>query len=241
MEIIYLAAGRGSRLKKETKQLPKCLVEINGKSILEHNLNFLQNFKRINIVTGYKSVLIKKKLAKYKIIKKNINFIYNREFKKTNMVYSAFLAKPKEKVIVICYGDIIFSSKIYNLILRSKIKNYIFVKKNWFNLWKKRMSYKKILADAEDIKIKQEELKSIGGHITKLPSYQYMGILKMKSAVFKKLKKFFLKNNNIIDFTTFINSAIKLKIVKFKVIKTNCYWFEIDTPKDITVTEKYLS
>ena len=224
MEIIYLAAGRGSRLKKKTRKIPKCLIKVSGKTILEHSYNFLLNFKRINIVTGYKSELLKKKILKNKIIKKNINFICNNKFKKTNMVYSTFLVNPKEEDIIICYGDIIFSSKIYNLILAAKMHNYIFVKKNWLTLWKKRMSYKKILLDAEDIKIKQGELKSIGGQITDVPQYQYMGILKVKSRVFKKLKKFFLKQNKNIDFTTFINYAIKCKIAKFKVIKTSCYW-----------------
>ena len=35
MILVILASGRGSRLKKETANVPKCLVKINGITILE--------------------------------------------------------------------------------------------------------------------------------------------------------------------------------------------------------------
>ena len=34
MELIYLAAGRGSRLKKKTSRIPKCLVKVNTTILL---------------------------------------------------------------------------------------------------------------------------------------------------------------------------------------------------------------
>ena len=85
MEIIYLAAGRGTRLKKKTSLIPKCLVKIDKKSIIDHNLNFLRKFKKINIVVGYK---YKKILRKFK--NQKFNFIRNHNYKKTNMVESTF-------------------------------------------------------------------------------------------------------------------------------------------------------
>ena len=59
---IILAAGRGSRMKKLTSEIPKCLTKIKGKSLLEMQI---KNFKRagisdIAIVTGYKNHLLQK-------------------------------------------------------------------------------------------------------------------------------------------------------------------------------------
>ena len=151
-----------------------------------------------------------------------------------------FLAKPIHKYIVICYGDIIFDNKIFHNLIKIK-SNTILVKTDWLTVWKKRMSNKEIIDDAEDIKIdKKNNLLSIGGKISKIPKYQYMGIIKLKIKSFKKLKKYYKKLNKKIDFTSFINLAIREKVIKFKVLKTKKYWVEIDTTKDILAANKIL-
>ena len=38
---IILAAGEGKRLRPITENKPKCLVEINGKSLLSHQISIL--------------------------------------------------------------------------------------------------------------------------------------------------------------------------------------------------------
>ena len=57
MKVIILAAGRGSRLGERTKDRPKCMVEICGKTILERCISSLEEAgihrDDIAIVTGY--------------------------------------------------------------------------------------------------------------------------------------------------------------------------------------------
>lgn len=36
MQLIILASGKGSRLKEKTSNKPKCLVKVNGKSIIDY-------------------------------------------------------------------------------------------------------------------------------------------------------------------------------------------------------------
>lgn len=82
MQAIILAAGKGTRLKNLTKNLPKALIKVSGKTLLEYCLEFLNKnqIKKIVIVTGYKANLIEEfinKLSKYKkeiIIAKNPNY-----------------------------------------------------------------------------------------------------------------------------------------------------------------------
>ena len=104
------------------------------------------------------------------------------------------------------------------------------------------MSQKEILKDAEQVIVKKNMLISIGDKITnKLPNYQYMGILKFKTADFFKLKIFYKKiNDHKIDLTSFINLALKNKIIKLNTSITNKNWFELDNLKDIKYTEKQL-
>ena len=57
MKAIIIAAGMGKRLKEATEDIPKCLLEINGKSILQSQLDVFRSLdiKDINIVKGYKA------------------------------------------------------------------------------------------------------------------------------------------------------------------------------------------
>jgi len=236
MQLILLSAGRGSRLSKGLRSKPKSLVKINKKPILEHNLKFFNLFKKKIIVTGYK----KKALESF--AKKNdFKIIHNSQYQKTNMVYSMFLpSKYIKDDVVVCYGDIIFDYKIYKLL--EKNDNIIPLNINWLKIWKKRMSKKKIKNDAENLHVKNNVLKSIGGKIDKTyPKYQYMGIFKIKKIKFLALKKFFLKiNRPKVDMTSFLNLAIKNCNLNFKIKKYRSFWYEIDNKKDLVITSKEL-
>jgi choline kinase len=238
MQLILLAAGMGKRLPKKFRNLPKCMATIKNKTILEYNKEFYEKFEHKVIVTGYK-----RQKLKYLIKKLNLSEIYNKEFKTTNMVHSLFKVRNiQSSNLVICYTDIIFDKTLFSNLNKLKSKNIMPLKKNWLNVWKGRMSVKKIFKDAEDLEIKDNTIKSIGSKIKKkLPKYQYMGILKITKNDFFKLKSFYKKiNNKKIDLTNFINFAIRNKILKINPIYTNKYWFEIDNIKDKRYAEENL-
>jgi choline kinase len=239
MQLIYLAAGRGSRLGKLTKKLPKCLCKINNKTILDYIIPIFKDFTKVIIVTGYQSLKVKNKLKKIK----NIELIENYSHKTTNMVYSMFLSSPyiNNDDLIICYGDIIFDLKIIKKMNTIK-KNIIPLNINWLELWKKRMPLHLIKKDAENVILKKNKIISIGEKIKdKIPKFQYMGLLKINNSDFKRLNKFFKRTNARISMTNFINLAISKKVIKFYALKSNLKWSEIDTINDKLVTEKIFS
>lgn len=61
MDFVILAAGEGKRLKPITLNKPKCMVRINDKSIIHHNIeviNEVDSTARIIIIMGYKSDIL---------------------------------------------------------------------------------------------------------------------------------------------------------------------------------------
>ena len=68
---VILSGGRGIRVKKYTRNIPKCLIEINGKPFLYHQLKYLKknNIKSVIILVGYLGTKVKSYLEK------NVDFI----------------------------------------------------------------------------------------------------------------------------------------------------------------------
>lgn len=63
-QAVILCGGKGSRLAPLTDEIPKVLVEINGKSILEYKLEFLEDLvDEVILVVGYKKEKIIEKLG----------------------------------------------------------------------------------------------------------------------------------------------------------------------------------
>jgi len=96
MKALILAAGIGSRLGEATKDLPKCLVPVNGKPILEYQLDALlaNGITDVALVLGYKKEKILAFLEskeKYKLM--NFTFALNLEYATTNSSYSYWQAR----------------------------------------------------------------------------------------------------------------------------------------------------
>jgi histidinol-phosphate/aromatic aminotransferase/cobyric acid decarboxylase-like protein len=110
-DIVILAAGIGKRLLPYTMEMPKCLVEVNNKSIIENVLDSLVPYSevinKIHIVVGYKKEDIIERLAgKYE--KLHINYIENEIFRETNNIYSLWLTGE-----FITHDLILFESDVY--------------------------------------------------------------------------------------------------------------------------------
>jgi glucose-1-phosphate cytidylyltransferase len=105
LTVVILCGGKGLRLRPLTKELPKPLIKINDKSILENIIKHFLNYKIKNfiIATGYKSVLIDN-FIKNKFKKHNIKTLYTG----INSDIIIRLKKSSEyskKYFLVCYGD----------------------------------------------------------------------------------------------------------------------------------------
>ena len=94
MQAIILAAGMGKRLKELTRDNTKCMVEVNGVTLIDRMLHQIekQHLSRIVIVVGYEG----QKLIDYigtLDIQTPIVYVNNEIYDKTNNIYSLALAK----------------------------------------------------------------------------------------------------------------------------------------------------
>ncbi len=120
MQAIILAAGMGKRLKELTQNNTKCMVKVNGVSLIERMLVQIQkqNVSRIVIVAGYEG----QKLIDYigtLGIKTPIEYITNPIYDKTNNIYSLALAKDElvKDDTLLFESDLIFEDSVLEALL----------------------------------------------------------------------------------------------------------------------------
>ena len=94
MQAVILAAGMGKRLKELTQNNTKCMVKVNGVTLIDRMLHQIdrKNLSRIIIVVGYEG----QKLIDYigtLDIRTPVVFINNPIYDKTNNIYSLALAR----------------------------------------------------------------------------------------------------------------------------------------------------
>ena len=112
-ECIVLAASQGS-LGELTKETPKTLLEVNGKSLLETQV---EEFNQI----GIKDVTVVRGFKKDKVKLSNIKTVDNDEYAASKELYSLYLAKDQIKEnTLISYGDIIFKRYVLHELLNDQ-------------------------------------------------------------------------------------------------------------------------
>lgn len=123
MQAIILAAGMGRRLKELTQNNTKCMVKVNGVTLIERMLRQIESrhLSRIVIVVGYEG----QKLIDY-IDTLGINmpivYINNPVYNKTNNIYSLALAKDwlcKEDTLLF-ESDLIFEDSVLDELLNDE-------------------------------------------------------------------------------------------------------------------------
>ena len=132
MQAIILAAGMGKRLKELTNDATKCMIKVNGVTLIERVLNQLEKLylSRIIIVVGYKSDNL---INFIKTLKINTKIIYvnNDIYYKTNNIYSLYLAKDYlvEDDTLLLESDLIFDSKLLDLLVKNEYPTLALVSK----------------------------------------------------------------------------------------------------------------
>lgn len=102
MKAIIVAAGKGRRLAPYTDDRPKCLVEINGRSILDRQLDAYRaaGVEQYAIVRGYR---------KEQIVVEGARYYDNDDYEHNNILTSLFYAEDAMAGgFLMSYSDIVF-------------------------------------------------------------------------------------------------------------------------------------
>ena len=132
MRAILLAAGMGTRLRPLTLNTPKSLIEVNGKPLLEGQIEFLKEkgIDEVIVLTGYLN-----KKFEYLKEKYGVKLVYNDKYNVYNNVYTMYLVKDYLADSYVIDADVYINRNF----IENKIDNSTYFtayKKDVKNEWK---------------------------------------------------------------------------------------------------------
>lgn len=235
MKAIILAAGRGSRMKHLTADLPKCLVKLRGKPLIEWQIKALRaaGINDIAVVTGYKKEL----LASYKLTE-----FHNSRWFDTNMVASLACADEwlQSEPLIISYSDIFYEKSAVMSLINCPEQLAITYDPNWLQAWRKRFGDP--LLDAETFSINSlNQIIDIGNKPSNVEEIQgqYMGLLRITPESWREivciLSKLSKKERNEVSITSILQKVIKNSKLSVIGVSYEGEWGEIDSETDLEI------
>jgi histidinol-phosphate/aromatic aminotransferase/cobyric acid decarboxylase-like protein/choline kinase len=131
-----LAAGMGRRLGVLTRNRTKCMIELNGRTLIERSLDILSglDLERIVIVIGFEGQDVRNAIGEsYGTVP--VQYIENAEYRTTNNIYSLFLARHAlaEDDTLLLESDLVYEAKIVDDLLAHPAPNVAAVDR--FHSW----------------------------------------------------------------------------------------------------------
>lgn len=228
MKAIILAAGRGTRLEKYTKNIPKGMLKVFGKSLIERQIEIFRKcgIKNIIIVTGYRAD---------KINFSGVKCYHNKNYDKTNMVASLFCAENEfNGDIIVSYADILFEKNILTQLIHYPGDIVVTVDMDWKDYWKARFG--NIDIDTESLVLDKDSILELGKanpEKEKLNA-RYVGLIKFSKNGIENVKKVYHQKEKMFQkayMTDLLQELIDSKI-RVKALKINHGWLEFDTVED---------
>jgi choline kinase len=235
VKAVILAAGQGTRIRSVHGEHPKCLIEVDNTTILDHQLDSLSlaGIRDVAIVVGYEKEQIINHVMKRKGRNlQRIHFIENPAFAITNNIYSLWLALEwlRGDSFIVLNADVIFDAEILDIAVRSKSPISMIVDPLW------RDETMKVIIHGN--RVMQMSKKILREHF----SGTYIGI-----TVFSKTiqPRFFDKMSSLISagrVNDFFNVAVQELVDEgVHVGYTNTdglAWAEIDDPTDLSFAQQ---
>jgi choline kinase len=219
-QAIILAAGQGRRLLPYTKERPKCLLEVGGKSILEHQVEALQaqDINRITVVTGYLGHRVQDVLGT------RAQYVENARYTTTSSMYSLWLARAAATDgCIILNSDVLFHVNILQALLASPHPSALAV------------DFDAVMAEEETkVRVTGERVQALS---KSLPTGdgENVGMLKFSAggsqALFRTIEKLLAQNHH----QAMVPFAVNTLVADFFVAAVPVHgwpWMEIDFPED---------
>ena len=241
MQGLILAAGKGRRLGEYTREIPKVMLEVNGKSLMLYALDRLseQRVTETIIVVGYKKEYILEKWGtEYKGMK--LRYVENDQYETTNNVYSFFLAtKYIHEELLMVEGDLLFAKNVLDCAVSNKHDcNIVVSKYNYATMNGTVVRSDGNKAISLTVKMFQQEGFDYE-NVWKTVNIYYFSESFIRK--FARMLEMYVETGNLSNYYELVLGAlIYLGDDDIRIVPVDeNEWFEIDDENDLTIARKH--
>jgi len=238
MRIIIYAAGVSRRLKSLAVNGLKGLLELNGKKIIEYQLDWItrQPITEVVIVLGLEHELYREVLGnEYNGV--SIQYVYNPDYKDKGNMLSLWHARHFcDTDILFTTSDLICDNHDIDLFNRSPFKNKILIDNQSESLFVDPDPVK-VCVEKEritGIRKKNEELRHVDGLAIGLYQFSKQGVAEIIAAMDEKISQ---GHDNLSLY--YAVDAVLDKVEVKPVFADKVDWFDVDTPDDLENASVY--
>ncbi len=123
MKAIILSAGQGKRLLPLTASVPKCLLDVAGRTILEWQVDTLHQagVDDIVVVTGYGASKVDNLIAEH-YANRGVRTLYNPKYSVSDNLVSCYWARNEmDQDFLLLNGDTLFETEVVRQLLESPV------------------------------------------------------------------------------------------------------------------------
>lgn len=241
MQAIILAAGMGKRLGALTKNNTKCMIEVNGVTLIDRMLTQLSalDLRRVVIVVGYEGRKLMDHIGDRYDDRLRIEYVENPVYDRTNNIYSLALAKEKleEDDTLLLESDLIVEDSLLKMAVENPSPNIALVAKyqTWMDGTMVRIgSDNKILNFVPKNGFRYEDVQhyyktvNIYKFSREFSCNEYIPFLEAYSKV--------MGNNEYYE--QVLRILTSLDNIDLKALPIgDCKWYEIDDVQDLDIAE----
>jgi choline kinase len=184
MRPVIIGAGRGSRLQHRTDEIPKTLVHVLGKPMLEHILDALESagFARRDVifVCGYAEEVVRERYPEF-------TYVRNADWANNNILASLMCAR--EHLVdgfVSTYADIVYDGDIARRVAASPHDLCLGCDTAWRRRYVVRSQHPE--TDAEKLRAEGSRIVELSRRITsEAAAGEFIGVLKASAAGARRL------------------------------------------------------
>jgi len=238
MRIIIYAAGVSRRLKSLAVNGLKGLLELDGKKIIEYQLEWItrQPITEVVIVLGLEHELYREVLGnEYNGVP--IQYVYNPDYKDKGNMLSLWHARQFcDTDILFTTSDLICDYHDIDLFNRSPFDNKILIDNQTESLFVDPDPVKVCVEKGRitGIRKKSEELRHVDGLAIGLYQFSKHGITEIIAAIYEKISQ----GNDDLSLYYAVDAILEKVEVK-PVLAEKGDWFDVDTPDDLEKASVY--
>jgi L-glutamine-phosphate cytidylyltransferase len=228
MRAVILAAGRGSRLTGHTEDRPKCLVEIDGRSLLDRQVAALRagGATEVAVVVGWR---------RDAFARGGLSWFVNEDWASTTMVDTLACAGSwlRTGPVLVSYGDIVYSAATVAALAAAGGPIAVAYDPDWLALWTQRFADP--LDDAETFTLDGAgRITDIGGRpgSTAEVQGQYLGLLRITPAGWQELCRARTAAARV-DMTGLLRQVLAGGRAPLAAVPVVGPWYEFDHPSDL--------